>query len=111
MTKDIQTLAREVKGTNIKVVVNDPEWQTLRLWLKGKWVAMGPECANRLRKYFEVDKTNPWRVRRVLNYVTCSGFRTGAIKESSVDALREEVRFAWSTLLGEKATHKEGGRL
>ena len=103
--------AQKVKASNIQDVVNDQEWQTLRLWLKGKWAKFGPECSKRLRNYFETDKTNPWRVRRVLNYVTCSGFRTGAIKEPSVDSLRAEVRDAWALLLGERATHKKGGKL
>jgi hypothetical protein len=107
----LQELARKVKGTNIKVVVDDPEWQKLRLWFKGKWADQGPECSKRLRDYFEKDPKDPWRVRRVLNYVTCSGFRTGAIKEPSVDKLREEVRDAWHTLLGEKGTHRHGGKL
>jgi hypothetical protein len=107
----INELARKVKATNIKVVVDDPEWQELRLWLKGKWATYGPECAKRLRNYFEKDKNDPWRVRRVLNYVTCSGFRTGAIKEPSIDSLREEVRAVWAKLLGDKATHRQGGKL
>ena len=107
----IHNLAQKVKATNIQEVVDDPEWQKLRVWLKGKWAAQGPECVRRLREYFEKDKQDPWRVRRVLNYVTCSGFRTGAIKESSVDSLREEVRSVWSKLLGDKATHRSGGKL
>jgi len=111
LTDRIHLLAQKVKATNIQEVVDDPEWQELRVWLKGKWAAHGPECVHRLREYFEKDKTNPWRVRRVLNYVTCSGFRTGAIKEPSVDRLREEVRDTWQQLLGDKATHKSGGKL
>ena len=111
ITKETQELAREVKGTNIKVVVDDPEWQTLRLWLKGKWAIRGKECVQRMRNYFEVDKENPWRVRRLLNYLTCSGFRTGAIKEASAEVLREEVREAWHNLLGENATCRIGGKL
>jgi hypothetical protein len=111
LTDRIHLLAQKVKATNIQEVVDDPEWQKLRLWLKGKWAEHGPECVSRLREYFEKDKTDPWRVRRVLNYVTCSGFRTGAIKEPSVDSLREEVRNTWQQLLGDKATHKSGGKL
>lgn len=107
----IQLLAQKVKATNIQEVVDDPEWQKLRVWLKGKWSAQGPECAKRLRDYFEKDKQDPWRVRRVLNYVTCSGFRTGAIKEPSVDSLRDEVRSVWAQLLGDRATHRSGGKL
>jgi len=103
--------ARKVKATNIQVVVDDPEWQKLRLWLKGKWAQQGQECIKRMRDYFEVDKENPWRVRRLLNYLTCSGFRTGAIQEPSAPALREEVRQAWHDLLGEKATCRLGGKL
>lgn len=107
----IDNLAQKVKATNIQEVVDDPEWQKLRLWLKGKWAQHGPECVKRLREYFEKDKTDPWRVRRVLNYVTCSGFRTGAIKETSVDSLREEVRAVWAKLLGDKFSHRLGGKL
>jgi hypothetical protein len=111
MNKEVYNLAQKVKATNIQEVVDDPEWQELRIWLKGKWANRGKECVERLRNYFEKDKTNPWRVRRLLNYVTCSGFRTGAIKETSVDPLREEIRKVWAFLLGDKATHKKGGIL
>lgn len=107
----IQEVARKVKGTNIKVVVDDPEWQELRLWLKGKWAQHGKECIKRMRDYFEKDKRDPWRIRRLLNYLTCSGFRTGAIKEPSADKLREEVREVWHNMLGDKATHRQGGKL
>lgn len=111
MKEEIYSLAQKVKATNIQEVVDDPEWQRLRLWLKGKWAKQGPECVERLRRYFEKDKNDPWRVRRVLNYVTCSGFRTGAIKEPSVDSLREEVRGVWAKMLGKLAKHKNGGKL
>ena len=111
LQNQLNLLARKVKATNIQEVVDDPEWQKLRVWLKGKWTQHGPECVNRLREYFEKDKNDPWRVRRVLNYVTCSGFRTGAIKEPSVDSLRDEVRAVWGRLLGDKATHRQGGKL
>jgi len=111
MKESIQELAKKVKATNIQIVVDDPEWQKLRVWLKGKWAAQGPECVKGLQAYFDVDPNNPWRVRRVLNYVTCSGFRTGAIKEPSVDPLRDQVRNAWAGLLGDRATHRVGGKL
>jgi len=111
LNNKLQAMAQKVKATNIKVVVDDPEWQKLRLWLKGKWAEHGPECVKRMRDYFEKDKKDPWRVRRLLNYLTCSGFRTGAIKEPSADRLREEVREAWHNLLGEKGTHRRGGKL
>ncbi len=104
--------AQIVKGTNIKKVVDNPEWQKLRLWFKGKWNTQGKECLRKLTDYFEQDPNDPWRVRRVLNYVTCSGFRTSAIKETGVDDLRERVRKKWRDLLGEDhATHKSGGKL
>jgi hypothetical protein len=108
---NLQEIARKVKATNIQIVVDDVEWQKVRVWLKGKWAQQGPECVDKLRNYFEKDKNDPWRVRRVLNYVTCSGFRTGAIKELSVEPLREEVRNKWNELLGEEATHRLGGKL
>jgi hypothetical protein len=107
----LQSLAQKVKATNIQEVVDDPEWQKLRVWLKGKWSQHGPECVKRLREYFEKDKNDPWRVRRVLNYVTCSGFRTGAIKEPSIDSLREEVRAVWGRLLGDETKRRLSGKL
>jgi hypothetical protein len=107
----VQALAQKVKNTNIKKVVDDPEWQELRLWLKGKWAKQGAECVRRMKEYFDKDKNDPYRVRRLLNYLTCSGFRTGAIKEPSANKLREEVRDKWKELLGDKATHRTGGDL
>ena len=105
MKKNIQStsfnLAKKVRGMNIQDVVNDSEWQSVRVWLKGKWAKHGPKCTQALTDYLYKDKTDPYRVRRVLNYVTCSGFRTGAIKEPTAYVFREDVRSIWKQLLGE----------
>ena len=105
------TPAYIVKATNIKIVVAEPEWQKVRLGLKGRWNSEGKQCVAELRAYWNKDRNDPWRVRRMLNYVTCSGFRTSAIKEPSIEKLREEVRAKWYHLLGENATHRTGGKL
>lgn len=97
MTSNIS--AKEVRAMNIQDVVDDPEWQKVRLWLKGKWSSRGPECTMALKNYLYKNKKDPFRVRRVLNYVTCSGFRTGAIKEPTAYEFREEVRDIWKKLL------------
>ena len=97
----VNKLAREVRGMNIQHVVDDPEWQSVRVWLKGKWASHGEDCTNALKTYLYKDKSNPYRVRRVLNYVTCSGFRTGAIKEPTAYVFREEVRSIWKSLINE----------
>lgn len=97
---DTNKLARKVRGMNIQDVVDNPEWQKVRVWLKGKWASRGEECTNALKKYFNKDKSDPYRVRRVLNYLTCSGFRTGAIKEKSAYEFREVVRDTWKKLIG-----------
>ena len=95
------SLAKYVRGMDIKKVVDDKEWQTVRVWLKGKWAKRGAECTQALKDYLYKDKNDPYRVRRVLNYVTCSGFRTGAIKEPTAYVFREDVRSIWRELLGD----------
>ena len=42
---------------------------------------------------------DPLKVRRALNYLTCSAFRIGIISSDEITQLREEVREAWKELL------------
>ena len=70
-----------VKKADIRIVVKDHEWQKLRESLLGKWKEHEHDCRDHLVKYLG-DMTNPWKIRRVLNYLTGSGFRMGKIGQS-----------------------------
>jgi hypothetical protein len=89
------TTLREALRMDIREVVADPEWQALRESLVGTWKSQGPENAARLRAYVG-DFKDPLRVRRVLNYLTGTGFRSGAIACPEAGTLREEVRAAYA---------------
>jgi hypothetical protein len=83
----------------IQEVVNDPEWQALRLSLLRRWRNFPTECLEDLRQYGG-DLSDPDKVRRLLNYLTGSGFRTGKINSPAIEAYRETVREAWGTIKG-----------
>lgn len=84
----------EVRKMNIKDVVNDPEWQSLRKSLVGTWKNSPVENIQRLRLYGG-DLTDPLRLRRLLNYLTGSGFRLGNIRHSAITVFLSEVRIKW----------------
>jgi hypothetical protein len=76
---------------SITQVVGDPEWQALRSSFLGTWkFQAGLNCA-RLREYLG-DMLDPFRLRRVLNYLTGSGFRSGNIKNPAIQELLSQVR-------------------
>jgi hypothetical protein len=83
-----------VRDEDIRRVVADPEWQRLRASMVGTWMGFPYYNVARLRKYLGA-WDDPMRLRRVLNYLTGSGFRSGAIQHAVVTALRNEVRAAW----------------
>lgn len=76
---------------SIQHVVNDPEWQALRTSLLGTWKGYPERNVAKLRAYLN-DFSDPLRLRRVLNYLTGTGFRLGKIFHPDIDALREEIR-------------------
>ena len=88
---------KEVKAMDIRLVVRLPEWQELRASLVGTWKFTPKTNVARLRAFY--DPADARKTRIVLNYLTGSGFRTGAIQCPDADALREEVRENWRTKL------------
>jgi len=81
---------------SIQEVVRDPEWQALRESMVGTWKKSPEENVRRLREYLG-PWTDPFRLRRVHNYLTGSGFRIGVISHPSISCLLEEVRLARRT--------------
>lgn len=76
---------------DITLVVADPEWQALRASLVGTWKATPAGNVARLADYLG-DGTDPLKVRRLLNYLTGSVFRSGTIRHPDVDKLLARVR-------------------
>lgn len=100
-TEDIDA-AKAVKGTNIKKVVDDPEWQGIRKSLIGNWKNNHKQNVTTLRSYFEKNKKDPVAVRRVVNVLTGSVHRVGHTKgQKETDELRRDVRIHWRNMLGE----------
>ena len=94
--------AKEVKGMNIKAVVDDPEWQEIRKSLIGNWKNNHRSNVATLRAYFEKGKNDPLVVRRVLNVLTGSVHRAKhTFAQRETDKLRRDVRIQWRNLLGE----------
>jgi hypothetical protein len=86
-----------VRDMDIRTVVADPEWQSLRKSFLGTWKHVDMERENILclLEYLD-DYQDPYKVRRVLNYLTGSGFRMGKIGLSDhTKSLREMVQTVW----------------
>lgn len=90
---------KRVKSMNIKDVVDDPAWQSLRASFVGTWMKQPKENVRRLRAYVGT-MSCPLKVRRVLNYLTGTAFRIGMISHPTITKLRNEIRRAWA--LGQK---------
>ena len=94
--------AKLVKSMNIKKVVDDEEWQTLRKSLIGHWVNDHDHNVNALREYFNKYQDSPIAIRRLNNVLTGSVHRVGHTKgQVSTDALRKDVRILWKEMNGE----------
>lgn len=76
----------------ISEIVRDPEWQALRISMIGTWMSQSRENVDRLNRYLG-DGKDPLKVRRVLNYITGSGFRSGKISSRLITQFREYVRY------------------
>jgi len=90
--------ALEVRSMDIKKVVDDPDWQKLREGFVGTWKAAPVHNTALLRGYVG-DMSDPLKVRRVLNYLTGSGFRIGVISHPDITKLRDEIRAKWKHML------------
>lgn len=100
--------AKKVKGTDIKKVVDDPEWQGIRKSLIGNWKNNHKQNVATLRAYFEKNKKDPVAVRRVINVLTGSVHRVGHTKgQKETDELRRDVRIHWRKMLGEPFDPKD----
>jgi hypothetical protein len=86
-----------VRDMDIRIVVADTEWQSLRKSFLGTWKHRDMERENILCLSEYLDEFHdPYKVRRVLNYLTGSGFRMGKIGLSNeVKALRARVQTVW----------------
>lgn len=89
------------KIKSIKEIVNNPEWISLRESLVGTWQEKPLANVRKLRKYLG---ENPQyeKLRRTLNYLTGSAFRSKTIKHPAVDSLREWVKNKLKQLREEK---------
>ena len=76
---------------NIKEVVNDPEWQSIRISMLGTWKVNSSKNCQELNKYLG-DFSDPLKVRRVYNYLTGSAFRIGLIKAKEITELLINIR-------------------
>jgi hypothetical protein len=76
---------------NIKEIVNDPEWQSLRRSFVGTWKIFPERNCERLERYLG-DFSDPLKLRRVLNYLTGSGFRSGKIKHPGITKLINPIK-------------------
>jgi hypothetical protein len=83
----------ETFAADIRAVVADKGWQALRVSFLGRWKGEGEKCLAELRAYLD-DLADPARVRRGLNYLTGSGFRSGAINPPGRARLLTELREA-----------------
>lgn len=80
---------------DIKEIVNDPEWQALRVSFLGTWKKQAEENVAALRQYLALAKDDyALRRRRIHNYLTGSAFRIGVIAHPSIDQLLSEIRAA-----------------
>lgn len=86
---------------DIRTVVADEEWQAVRTSLLGRWKAEPAPCLAALEAYAG-DLSDPARVRRVLNYLTGSGFRSGTLKPPGRARLLAELRAARERGLAEE---------
>lgn len=79
-------------GRDIREVVNDEYWQALRTSFLGTWKSTPMQNVARLRRYLNDEDWGVDAVARVLNYLTGTAFRIGAIDAPSITLLREDLR-------------------
>jgi hypothetical protein len=76
-------------------LVKDPEWQKVRESLVGQWKKRPDWCVSQLRTYLgPVHEAPEEKLLIVLNYLTGTGFRTGAISSRDnpkISKLRGEI--------------------
>lgn len=78
---------------DIKKIVDDPIWQSLRKSFLNTWKHQPEKNISTLRQYLG-DMHDKRKLRRVLNYLTGTGFRTNTISHPSITRLLIDVRNA-----------------
>lgn len=94
---DKKLTPNQVKALDIKIVVADPDWQKIRSSFVGTWKTDSKKNISILKKYVG-DMTDPFKVRRVLNYLTGSAFRMGIINSPEIERLRNQIRISWNNM-------------
>ena len=62
----------------------DSQWQKLRQSLLGQWSKRPDWCINQLKKYIgNIHNADELKLKRTLNYLTGTAFRTGRISSIS----------------------------
>jgi len=84
-----------VKKMRIKKVVRNAEWQELRKSFLKTWATKQVENVEKLRKYLG-DFSDPLKIRRVLNYITGTGFRLGKISHPEITKLHNDIKEVWT---------------
>ena len=74
------------------VLVRSSEWQAVRRSLLGQWAKRPQWCCAQLRRYLgPINKTSTDKLNVVMNYLTGTGFRTGRIKHTCIQTLRNQI--------------------
>lgn len=82
----------KVYGKDIREIVAQKEWQDLRSSLVGTWKRTPDDNVRKLSEYLDSQKWDRYAVVRVLNYLTGTAFRIGAINTPRIESLRASVR-------------------
>lgn len=94
--------ALDIRAMDIRTLVDDPEWQGVRLSLVGNWVRNHEINVLALRAYLARRGWSPAATRRVYNVLTGTVHRVGhTAGQASTDALRKEVRIHWYAQLNQ----------
>ena len=76
----------------IRDIVKDPSWQKVRVSLLGKWAKEPEACCRKLEACLgSVHSAHEDKLRRVMNYLTGTGFRTGRIKHPCISKIRASI--------------------
>lgn len=84
---------QKVRSMDIRLVVRNTRWQSLRLSFIGTWKKTPEKNVMMLRNFY--DPENPYKTRIVLNYLTGTCFRSGNITHPEITKFLDEVRKNW----------------
>jgi len=73
-------------------LVQDKEWQRVRIQLVGQWSVKPQWCCKQLKDYLgPITKTPDKKLKIMMNYLTGTGFRMGKIKHPCIVKIRSQV--------------------